>query len=345
MMKKLMLWCCAVLGAALVLTGCGAAQSAESVPAPQTEASAATDVVTETPAPAVYRSLQLYHHDGDVLVLRGGEALPLSDTLLLHDGDVVITDGDSRAYLMLDDDKFLLVEGGAVASFFTQGTAEKGSASVSLLRGGVSVQMDNPPAADSPLTVVTDDAEVQAVEGAFRAVAAKAKGAVRTLLQVASGSVSARAVGSNQALTLAEGEAIFLTAEGGSLHTQAPTAAELKTYANAYAAAFTGSADPAPAQSGQPSGTGAAPAAAPANPAKPDTPAAPVTPDTPSGGSGIVPVKSYTVTFRYNGQTFGTQTVRRGDKAVQPALQPAAAGDWDFDFTKPITADTVIDWK
>ena len=338
MMKKLMLWCCAVMGAALVLTGCGAAENADSAPAPQTEAPAATDVVTETPAPAVYRSLQLYHHDGDVLVLRRGQALPLSDTLLLHDGDVVITDGDSRAYLMLDDDKFLLVEGGAVASFFTAGTAEKGSASVSLLRGGVSVQMDNPPAADSPLTVVTADAEVQAVEGAFRAVAAKAQGAVRTLLQVASGTVSARAVGSDKALTLAEGDAFFLTAEDGSLHTQAPTAAQLKTYADAYAAAFTGSADPAPAQSGQPSGGSAAPA-------KPDTPAAPVTPDTPSGGSGTVPVKRYTVTFRYNGQTFGTQTVRRGDKAVQPALQPAATGAWDFDFTKPITADTVIDWK
>lgn len=341
MMKKVMLWCCAVMGAALVLTGCGAAQSAESAPAPQTEAPAATDVVTETSAPAVYRSLQLYHHDGDVLVLRRGQALPLSDTLLLHDGDVVITDGDSRAYLMLDDDKFLLVEGGAVASFFTQGTAEKGSASVSLLRGGLSVQLDAPPAADSPLTVVTADAEVQAVEGAFRAVAAKAQGAVRTLLQVASGSVSARAVGSDKALTLAEGDAFFLTAEGGSLHTQAPTAAQLKTYADAYAAAFTGSADPAPAQSGQPSG--GSPASG-TSPAKADAPA-PVTPDTPSGGSGTVPVKSYTVTFRYHGQTFGTQTVRRGDKAVQPALQPAAAGAWDFDFTKPITADTVIDWK
>ena len=339
-MKKMMLRCCAVLGAALVLTGCGAAQSAESAPAPQTEAPAATDVVTETPAPAVYRSLQLYHHDGDVLVLRRGQALPLSDTLLLHDGDVVITDGDSRAYLMLDDDKFLLVEGGAVASFFTQGTAEKGSASVSLLRGGLSVQMDAPPAADSPLTVVTADAEVQAVEGAFRAVAAKAQGVVRTLLQVASGSVSARAVGSNQALTLAEGDAFFLTADGGSLHTQAPTAAELKTYADAYAAAFTGSADPAPAQSGQPSGSSPASGT---GPAKADTPADPVTPDFPSGG--IVPVTEYTVTFRYNGQTFGTQTVRRGDKAVQPALQPAATGAWDFDFTKPITADTVIDWK
>lgn len=341
-MKKLMLWCCAVLGAAFVLTGCGAAQNADPAPAPQTDAPAATEVVTETPAPAVYRSLQLYHHDGDVLVLRRGQALPLSDTLLLHDGDVVITDGDSRAYLMLDDDKFLLVEGGAVASFFTEGTAEKGSASVSLLRGGLSVQMDNPPAADSPLTVVTADAEVQAVEGAFRAVAAKAQGAVRTLLQVASGSVSARAVGSDKALTLAAGDAFFLTADGGSLHTQAPTAAELKTYADAYAAAFTGSADPTP--SGQPSGSSPASVAAPANPAKPETPA-PVTPDFPSGGSGTVPVKSYTVTFQYNGQTFGTQTVRRGDKAVQPALQPAAKGAWDFDFTKPITDDTVIDWK
>lgn len=337
-MKKLMLRCCAVLGAALVLTGCGA-RSADPVPAPQTDAPAATDVVTETPAPAVYRSLQLYHYDGDVLVLRRGQALPLSDTLLLHDGDVVITDGDSRAYLMLDDDKFLLVEGGAVASFFTDGTAQQGSASVSLLRGGLSVQLDAPPAADSPLTVVTADAEVQAVEGAFRAVSAKGQQGRQTLLQVASGSVSARAVGSDKALTLAEGDAFFLTAEDGSLHTQAPTAAELKTYADAYAAAFTGSADPAPAQSGQPSG--GSPASGTGS-AKADAPA-PVTPDFPSGG--IVPVTEYTVTFRYHDQTFGTQTVRRGDRAVQPALQPAATGAWDFDFTKPITADTVIDWK
>lgn len=54
---------------------------------------------------------------------------------------------------------------------------------------------------------------------------------------------------------------------------------------------------------------------------------------------------SYTVTFcRSDGSTFGTQTVKSGEKAVAPTLQPAASGKWDFDFTQSINADTKITW-
>lgn len=53
----------------------------------------------------------------------------------------------------------------------------------------------------------------------------------------------------------------------------------------------------------------------------------------------------YDVTFQYNGVTFATQTVQRNAAAEVPKLQPTASGSWNFDFTTPITQDTVIVWS
>lgn len=54
---------------------------------------------------------------------------------------------------------------------------------------------------------------------------------------------------------------------------------------------------------------------------------------------------SYTVTFKYNGTVFATQTVEHGKCALEPSLMPAKSGAWDFDFSTVITADTTINWK
>ncbi len=53
----------------------------------------------------------------------------------------------------------------------------------------------------------------------------------------------------------------------------------------------------------------------------------------------------FTVTFMYNGNVFGTQTVERGKKATVPTLKPAQKGTWQFNFTTPITENTTIEWK
>lgn len=54
---------------------------------------------------------------------------------------------------------------------------------------------------------------------------------------------------------------------------------------------------------------------------------------------------SFTVTFQYNGVTFATQIVPSNGRAEIPKLQPTASGSWNFDFTTPITQDTVIVWN
>lgn len=55
--------------------------------------------------------------------------------------------------------------------------------------------------------------------------------------------------------------------------------------------------------------------------------------------------QSYTVQFLYQGQVFGTQTVKHGETASRPALSPAASGDWNFDFSTKIEKDTGIEWQ
>ena len=52
----------------------------------------------------------------------------------------------------------------------------------------------------------------------------------------------------------------------------------------------------------------------------------------------------YTVTFMYNGIVFGTQEVKEGELASKPKLKPAPTGSWNYDFSKPITEDTVIEF-
>ena len=55
--------------------------------------------------------------------------------------------------------------------------------------------------------------------------------------------------------------------------------------------------------------------------------------------------KTYTVTFKYQGKVFATQTVKRGETVSAPVLVPADSGAWDFDFGTKINANTTVSWK
>ena len=59
----------------------------------------------------------------------------------------------------------------------------------------------------------------------------------------------------------------------------------------------------------------------------------------------VVPEKAvYTVTFMYDGKIFGTQSVVEGELVTEPTLKPSPTGKWNYDFTKPITEDTIIEF-
>ena len=54
--------------------------------------------------------------------------------------------------------------------------------------------------------------------------------------------------------------------------------------------------------------------------------------------------KTYTVTFKYKGTTFGVQTVKDGHTASEPKLSPESKGKWNFDFSQKINKNIVINW-
>lgn len=50
------------------------------------------------------------------------------------------------------------------------------------------------------------------------------------------------------------------------------------------------------------------------------------------------------VTFQYKGYTFGTQKVKKGETATEPKLIPTENGAWDYDFSKKVEENLVIQW-
>lgn len=64
-----------------------------------------------------------------------------------------------------------------------------------------------------------------------------------------------------------------------------------------------------------------------------------------SGGGSSEKTQYYTVKFLYNGATFGTQHVKKGEQASEPKLCPTPNGSWDFDFSTKINKNLEIQWK
>ncbi len=63
-----------------------------------------------------------------------------------------------------------------------------------------------------------------------------------------------------------------------------------------------------------------------------------------SGGGGKKKTQYYTVTFQYNGSTFGTQRVKKGDRATEPKLCPTENGAWDYDFSTKVNRNLTVRW-
>ncbi len=53
----------------------------------------------------------------------------------------------------------------------------------------------------------------------------------------------------------------------------------------------------------------------------------------------------FTVTFMFGDVEFASQTVEYGKLVTKPSLQPAPTGYWDYDFSEPVRADTIIKWE
>lgn len=323
-----------------------------------------------------YRMIQVLEVSGSVSVERGSMgAMDAYEGMRLESGDKITVGAESWLKIKMDEDKYALVEPDSVLSLEASGSSADSKTVLHLEAGAVSNRLEEKLSDASSYEVNTPNSTMAVRGTVFRVeVTIDADGVSVSNVSVYGGSVAARLVYPDGTMD-EEQEAVLLM--GGTaaqmwgnddLSRYVTTDAELelddlrlKTLEFLEEAQKAGQdlkispkeleeliavleresvEEPtAPAEETvtstekptEPTEETTVPATAPTTP-EPTTPPA-------------TEPSHYTVTFRYNGTTFATQTVQRNRTAEVPMLQPTASGSWNFDFTTPITQDTVIDWN
>lgn len=247
---------------------------------------------------ANFRSIMLYHVDGRVQILRGDTVIPFTKDMLIKSGDRIITLAGSRAFIMLDEDKFFMLEPASELEITADGSAQSGSATVNLLFGAVCAQFDAEPAPGSPVSALINGASAEVNAKVFR---------------------------------------LALDAYTGKGEAQT----DAFTGIDDYAAAFLGTEKDATEGEKTPE----KPASKTGNGKKSKNSASDSTTASTTAAPTTAAPKVFTVTFRYEGKTFYTVKVNEGEKVKAPSLSPAPTGGWDYDFSRAVTGNAVIDWK
>lgn len=331
-----------------------------------------------------YRSIQIYELEGTATIEREKVGdMDAVENLYLQSGDRITVDKDSTMRLKVDDDKYIMVEAESVLSIVATGTKENSKTSIELEQGAITNEIQNKLSEKSSYNVTTPNS-VMAVRGTiFRVeVTVDEEGEVYTRVSTFEGKVGSSLVlpdGTKvEEIVLVEGgkEVIihmdneiteYLTEPQDINYEMLPVETleylvelvengtdivgisleELETMIDEK------KEDIEEEDSEDDNGENVTEDAIekttePTTKASTETTTKASTETTTKASTETTTkasTKNYTVTFMYNGAIFGTQSVEDGQTATAPKLAPAGSGGWDFDFSKPITEDTAIEWK
>lgn len=271
-----------------------------------------------------YRLIQVYQVNGDATIERENiGSMDAYENLNLVSGDWVKTLTESFLRLKLDEDKYALVEENSVLEIVATGDAKNSKTDLRLDQGGVTVEVENKLNEDSSFEITTPNS-VMAVRGTvFRiTTGVDENGNPITKVTIFEGAVTVQK--KNEDGTLSEEVAIE---SGKEAIIYEENSEEILVILDEI-----------------------------------DTASLPLEvleflEEVIEGGHEIILTEEeivdliedltnqeYTVTFMYNGSVFGTQTVKGGELASEPRLMPAPSGSWNYDFSTPITGDTVIEF-
>ena len=272
-----------------------------------------------------YRLIQVYEVNGQATIERENiGSMDAYVNLNLLSGDKVSTMTESNMRLKLDEDKYLLAEEDTVLELVAAGDEKSNRTNVNLLQGAVTIEVENKLNENSSFEVTTPNS-VMAIRGTVFRVTTDFdeegnpitkvmifEGAVGVQKMDADGNVSEETLipESKEAVIYIENEEEKLVILDEIEVTELPV--EVLEFLKEI---------------------------------------------TEDGRQLSIPLEDieaamdavdnaetevFTVTFTYNGSVFGTQQVKAGECAMKPTLMPAPSGKWNFDFSKPITADTEI---
>jgi len=275
-----------------------------------------------------YRSIQVYQVNGNVILERENiGVMDAYENLNLISGDALETFVESFSRLKLDDDKYVLVEQDSKIEIFATGDQANSKTDIRLDKGAITVEVENKLNDDSSFEVTTPNS-VMAIRGTvFRISAATDEngepitritifeGAVTVQKKAEDGTLSeeSRIESGKEAIIYQENEEEVLVILDEIDETLLPKEVleflQEEVVRDDHEIIYS------------------------------DEKIVELLEKLEDTDDTI-----YTVTFMYEGNIFGTQEVKNGDLVSKPKLKPALSGDWNYDFSKPITEDTTIEF-
>ena len=229
----------------------------------------------------------------------------------LRSGDVLRTGSDGSLYVRMDGGKYVFVDADTSCSLAWDGTVKGNNTRLTLEKGTLMLHLMSSLSADSSFAVSTPDARLSARSGSFRVDA----GEGWTSLYVFDGKAEVAPASGGEAQTFTRGQ--FVRLRDGAIASVEDEinyeSLSLESLSFLNMAAEKGKILSISAEQLQ---------------------------EIIAHNGGMLLVK-----FTVGGTVFGTQTVAYGEHAHAPKLLPAPEGEWDFDFSTPVTSDIEISWK
>ncbi|MGN0350519.1 MAG: FecR domain-containing protein [Roseburia sp.] len=279
-----------------------------------------------------YRLIQIYELDGKAVIERENTgSIDAYENLNLLSGDLLRVLEESRVRLKMDEDKYMLVEPESVLTIFATGNNKNSKTNIELQEGAITIEIQNK-LSDASSYEVTTPNSVMAVRGTvfYISVEFDENGDPITRLDVFEGKVVAQSIDEDGNLSeeyeIESGKEVIIKKDKDDVVVIISDEIDYSTLSTEVLEYLEEIAEAGRELS--------------------------ITPEelnsliqeriTDSENEDDKDSEIYTVTFQYQGKTFGVQEVKAGDRVTMPKLLPAQSGTWNFDFDTPIEEDTVI---
>ena len=288
-----------------------------------------------------YRMIRVHELMGEATVERANiGSMNAYENLNLLSGDKLTTKLESYTRLKLDDDKYLLAEEDSVLEMVATGNDKKARTNINLLKGAVTIEVQNKLNEDSSFEVTTPNS-VMAIRGTVFRVKVDVDEAGKPITRV---SIFEGAVGvqkkdkdgnlteeeiipsSKEALIYFEDdEEVLIILDEIDVSDVPLEALEFLEEISEGGRELSMSLERIREEIEN-------------RKREQDTE------ESVEENAEIEELEVFTVNFTYKGSLFGSQEVKSGEFATKPALIPAPSGHWNFDFNTPITQDTEIEF-
>lgn len=324
-----------------------------------------------------YRVIKVMSVEGNAVVYRenSGE-LSAYEGMALQNGDLVHTEGNAQMVLLLDDDKYAFVEENTDFALYALGSSANSKTAIDIQTGAVTCQVMNKLSNDSSYYINTPNSTMairgtvvrisvdQVIESEyatmeFKDVAAvskpvdDAKDDIITVTRMTTFEGKAE-VGLHPAVApvnykeaYANGTLKFVN-DFETIESLGKSLTDKKDLANRYDTIIGGKPDGQSLYIVEPEVIN--PETYPVQTVKfieqiQNDSEVVITGFSAKEIEELLKEDTHTVTFMYNGNVFGTQTVADGDLATPPLFVPSNSGGWATDFNTPVTTDVTIQWR